>query len=418
MRILLINHYAGSHELGMNFRPYYLAKNWLKMGHSVSIVGSSYSHSRIKQPKITGLVSREKISNIDYIWLYGNRYFGNGIGRAVNILLFVFQSLFLFFILRKPYDVILTSSTFTLDIFTAIIYKNLQQVFFRSKKSIIIFEPHDLWPMALTELGKMSKYNPFVVLNSIGEKLSITHSSRIISMHPGNIDHLAKRGAKKHNFHYIPNGVNIDDWKKEIEPDIKIKKKLDKVKNYNNKIIMYTGSISVANDIEILMESSKITNMKAEYVIVGHGHMLEKYKKYVVDNNLPFHFIGKVSKNQIPKILSYADICYVGFKNSPLLKYGVGANKIWDYMMSGKPIIMSVNSCNDPIKEANCGQTISNGSVTNLACVLDKFIGLDDEKLEKLGQNAKDFVLKNNTYDVLASKCINIFEDALKEVDN
>ena len=59
------------------------------MGHSVSIVGSSYSHSRIKQPKITGLVSREKISNIDYVWLYGNKYFGNGIGRVVNILLFV-----------------------------------------------------------------------------------------------------------------------------------------------------------------------------------------------------------------------------------------------------------------------------------------------------------------------------------------
>ena len=33
MNILLINHYAGSPELGMEFRPYYMAKEWVKAGH-------------------------------------------------------------------------------------------------------------------------------------------------------------------------------------------------------------------------------------------------------------------------------------------------------------------------------------------------------------------------------------------------
>ena len=35
MNILLINHYAGSPELGMEFRPYYMAKEWVKAGHQV-----------------------------------------------------------------------------------------------------------------------------------------------------------------------------------------------------------------------------------------------------------------------------------------------------------------------------------------------------------------------------------------------
>ena len=38
MNILLINHYAGSPELGMEFRPYYMAKEWVKAGHQVLIV--------------------------------------------------------------------------------------------------------------------------------------------------------------------------------------------------------------------------------------------------------------------------------------------------------------------------------------------------------------------------------------------
>ena len=44
MNILLINHYAGSPDLGMEFRPYYMAKEWQKAGHHVRIVGGSFSH--------------------------------------------------------------------------------------------------------------------------------------------------------------------------------------------------------------------------------------------------------------------------------------------------------------------------------------------------------------------------------------
>ena len=51
MNILLINHYAGSPELGMEFRPYYMAKEWVKAGHQVLIVGGSFSHLRKVQPQ-------------------------------------------------------------------------------------------------------------------------------------------------------------------------------------------------------------------------------------------------------------------------------------------------------------------------------------------------------------------------------
>ena len=51
MKILLINHYAGSPNLGMEFRPYYVTKGWVKLGHEVLIVGGSYSHLRKVQPQ-------------------------------------------------------------------------------------------------------------------------------------------------------------------------------------------------------------------------------------------------------------------------------------------------------------------------------------------------------------------------------
>lgn len=48
MNIILINHYAGSNIHGMEFRPYYLAREWVKMGHNVTIIAASFSHLRQK----------------------------------------------------------------------------------------------------------------------------------------------------------------------------------------------------------------------------------------------------------------------------------------------------------------------------------------------------------------------------------
>ena len=44
VNILLINHYAGSLLHGMEYRPFYLAREWVRAGHQVQIVAASFSH--------------------------------------------------------------------------------------------------------------------------------------------------------------------------------------------------------------------------------------------------------------------------------------------------------------------------------------------------------------------------------------
>ena len=52
MNILYIDHYAGSLSMGMEFRPYYLAREWKKLGHTVRIIGADYSHLRKNNPSV------------------------------------------------------------------------------------------------------------------------------------------------------------------------------------------------------------------------------------------------------------------------------------------------------------------------------------------------------------------------------
>ena len=50
MNILLISHYAGAPQYGMEFRSYYMAREWVRQGHQVTVVGASFSHLRHHQP--------------------------------------------------------------------------------------------------------------------------------------------------------------------------------------------------------------------------------------------------------------------------------------------------------------------------------------------------------------------------------
>jgi hypothetical protein len=66
LNILLINHYAGSVRHGMEYRPFYLAREWVRLGHRVRIVASSQSHIRAQAPQLDGRVRLdETIDGVD-----------------------------------------------------------------------------------------------------------------------------------------------------------------------------------------------------------------------------------------------------------------------------------------------------------------------------------------------------------------
>ena len=168
MKILLINHDAGSLLHGMEYRPYYIARHFTSMGHSVSIIGASFSHVRQRQPEYKGLFHVETIDGINYYWLKTPTYVGSGIHRILNMSMFII-GLFLksgYFIKIIRPDVVIASSTYPLDIFPA-------HYIARRCRVACIFEVHDLWPLSPMQLGGMSKYHPFIIIMQIAD-LSVT----------------------------------------------------------------------------------------------------------------------------------------------------------------------------------------------------------------------------------------------------
>lgn len=116
-KILLIDHYAGSPEMGMEFRPYYFAKEWVKAGNRVDILAGDYSHLRIKNPKVKKDFEEEVIDGVHYHWIRTGTYEGNGVKRALTMFRFVWKLWLNAKKIARKFepDVIITSSTYPLD---------------------------------------------------------------------------------------------------------------------------------------------------------------------------------------------------------------------------------------------------------------------------------------------------------------
>lgn len=392
--IWIINEYAGSPYHGMEFRHYYFAKELIKNGFDVTIISASYSHLFKNSPIVKKSYQFENIDGINYLWIKVNKYKNaRTIGRIIKWFIFTIK---LFFIpVKNEPSYIITSPMQTMEVIPA---------YYLSKKfkSKFIFEIRDIWPLTLIELKNYSSNNPFIKLLSWAENFAIRKSDLIISVLPGYGKYLQDNGINK-DFLYLPNCVSIDDLKKEYDLDEKIKNKIPD----NKFIIGYTGTIGLANAIDILIDVAIMLEKYKDifFVIVGDGADKERLKNKA-SNYKNIIFIDSIPKFQIQSILKKFNLCYIGTLNKNFYKYGVSMNKIFDYMYSEKPILEAINTEYSLVKMANCGIQTEAEKVEKIAEAILKFYNMTEDERKELGLNGKRYLLENHTYDKIVKKFI------------
>jgi glycosyltransferase involved in cell wall biosynthesis len=414
MNILIINHYAGSPKYGMEYRPYYMAKEWQALGHEVRIIAGNQSHLRKVKPNS----EREYIDGIEYCWVKTSKYKGNGIGRFINILSFVLYIYISFKKLLhgfKP-EYVIASSTYPLDIFPA-------HRIARAYNAKLIYEVHDLWPLSPIELGGMSKFNPFIMLMQFGENYAYRKCNAVISMLPCAFEHMKKHGLTSNKFFYIPNGVKKEEWDKCFEPlSDSYQDSFLQIKKQFNFVIGYLGAHGIANSLHSLIDAADILrNYSIAFVLVGQGQEKIKLEKAVQEKKmLNVFFLPSVPKTNIGNILNFFDVAFIGLQNQSLFRFGISPNKLMDYMLAAKPIVCAINAGNDPVGDAKAGLTIEPENSIAIANAIKWMSLLSKEELFKMGENGHRYVLENHDYKVLAKDFINILQnqESLNEKNN
>lgn len=404
MNILLINHYAGSPEMGMEFRPYYFAGEWIKMGHHVDIIAADYSHLRIKNPEVSEDFQTEEIDGIRYHWVRAGRYEGNGVKRAFSMFRFVGKLWLHAGKIVEEYkpDVVITSSTYPLDTYAG-------QRIARKSRAKLIHEVHDMWPISPMELGGMSKYHPFIVLMQLAENSFCKKSDIVVSLLPNAKEYFMAHGMAEHKFVSVANGIVLKEWEEKKPLPDEIKKILDQMRESCGFLLCFFGSHTRSYAIEYLINAVKqFSPEEAGLVLVGNGTDKARLQE-MGKESFNIWFMDSIPKMYIPALLEWVDGIYIGAVRNKMFRFGICMNKLFDSMMSGKPILYAVDAPNNYIEEFGCGISVLPEDTDALVCGIQKLLSMPEEERQKMGERGKQAVLTHFTYDILAEQVESLF---------
>lgn len=408
MNILIINHYAGSSEMGMAFRPYYLAREWAKLGHKVDIIAADYSHLRRKNPRVEKDFQKEEIDDITYHWIKTGSYEGNGVKRAITMAKFV-SKLWLkskkIINEIKP-DVVICSSTYPLDTYVG------QRIRKKSKKRVkLIHEVHDMWPISPIEIGGMSPKHPFIRVMQTAENSFCKKSDIVVSLLPAAKDYFIEHGMSSVKFRHISNGVLLSDWEQYDKIPVDISEHFIKNSQNGKFNICFFGSIHKTYNLELLIEAvKKIKRNDIAVTFIGPGLDKKELQQLCVGYEDKFRFFDPIKKNQIPDLFNYIDASFVGSKSQKIFRFGISMNKLFDSMMGGKPILYMVDAPNNYVKEYVCGIVVKEQTEESLIEAINKICDLPKEEQMRMGQNGHDAAMSKFNYTTLAKQFIEIME--------
>ena len=404
MNILYINHYAGSPALGMEFRPYYLAREWVRLGHRVQIVAADFSHVRAKQPSAGDSV----LDGIHYRHYKTPGYRGNGLGRVKNIWSFlrqVWADTPRLLREAKP-DVVIASSTYPMDIWVA-------RRIARQAGAKLVYEVHDLWPLSPIELSGMSPRHPFIMWCQAAEDAAYRSADVVVSMLPKVHTYMAGRGLDLRKLHIVPNGITLDEWQGEPPPlrdDVAqaLQPRGESAGLGQGQVVGYAGSMGEPNALDVLLDAAALLRDEPlRFVLVGSGHEQARLAARVSAEGLQnVTLLSPIPKAQVPAFLARVDIAYIGWQRVPLYRFGIAPNKLMDYMMARCTVLHSVEAGNDPVAEAGCGLTVPPQDAQAVADGLRRLAALPDAERQAMGERGRNFVLAHHTYPVLAQRFI------------
>ncbi len=412
MNILLINHYAGSPEMGMEFRPYYFAREWVKKGHKVDIIAADYSHLRRVNPEIEKDFSASDIDGITYHWIKTNEYDGNGVQRSLTMAKFISK------LWKKAKwiantlepDVVICSSTYPLDTYVG---QRIRKV--SKKKVLLIHEVHDMWPATLYEVGGMSKKHPFVIAMQIAENSAYKHSDYVVSLLPNAEGYMKEHGLGENKFVCIPNGVILNEWKNPTPIPEEHQKFFDKLKAENKFIVGYFGGHALSNALDLLIDTAALTKDKdIQFVLVGNGVEKKNLMQKAEDKGLSnVTFLPPVPKAAVPDLCKNFDCIYMGGMKSPLYRFGLCLNKMFDTMASGKPGICAFG-LKTYFSEYECGfdTAVDSGAICE---AIEKIKNLSDDELKMLQQRSREICENRFNYEVEAVQFIKLMEKGVQK---
>jgi glycosyltransferase involved in cell wall biosynthesis len=402
--VWIINQYASTPATGIGGRHFYLARELVKQGYIVYVVVSSANHLLRKPVSFETPFKMEVVDGINFVWVKMPAYTeAHSTQRALNWFLFPWRLLKLPQVISDNPSAVLCSSP------SPIAFLGAQRLA-RRFNARLIFEVRDIWPLTLTEIGGHLPNHPFIRFMQWVEDKAYRDADRVVSNLKNAVEHMVGRGMAQEKFSWVPNGFSQDEVNLKAPLNHKAANQLPVGKF----LIGYTGTLGVANALDTLILAAEQLQDVPEiaFVLVGGGKEKSALQQLAAEKGLSnVVFIDPIPKVEIQAMLARFNACFIGWMNDPLYRFGIGANKIPEYLYSGKPIIHSFSGSCDPIVNVQAGLQVPAEDVTALVDAIRKLYKLPAEARAQMGANGRQAAVSQYEYSQLAERLAGILFD-------
>lgn len=406
MNIWYINHYATPPSYGLPGRPYSIAMNLEKLGHKVIVICATYHHLRqFPAPSCDHYIC-QKYKGVGYYHLPTRYYKGSGLVRLLNMLDFSWQ-------IKKLSNRVVRNELMLPDVIIPscahpLVFPpsyELSKIF----NAKLIYEIRDIWPLSLVELANVPSLHPIVLWFKWIERRAYRQADAVVSLLPNALEHMVLLGLDKRKFHYIPNGIDREEWEMSSVPLPNEHQSLfQHLKKEGKLVVVYAGAHGPPNALDQILDLSKLNQNRSKpyhFILIGDGIEKEKLVKRTRDESIHFvSFLPRIEKKQVITALRLAEVCFIGWKKRSIYKYGISPNKIGDYFMSARPVLHAVDAGNDPVQEAGAGISVEPYNTKEIDDALQRFYTMSKAERDAMGMNGRQYALGNLDWTILARR--------------
>jgi len=409
--IWYVNHYARPPSHGGSGRPNFLARELIKLGHRVLVVAASHHHIRSEPVPEVGLYEPREFDGVPFLFLPTRPYRGNTLRRYMNMqdfsrgvggLLESVKS----GVVQAP-DVMIASSA---HIF---VYRPVRRVA-RRLGARVIFEVRDLWPLSLVEIAGLHPWHPAVKWMERIEREAYETADAVVSLLPNAMEHMGPRGLSADRFHWIPNGVSASEWQGEPAPlPTDLQSAMDRYRDLGKLVVVYTGAHGPPNALDQLLDlaAAGSGHRPYQFLLIGDGILKESLQSEARKRSADFlSFFPPISASAARSAMRQADVCFIGWQDKPIYRCGISANKLFEYLMSGTPVLHAVSRCADPVQIAGAGISVPPYRPAELDGALRKLAAMTPAERNAMGARGREYVLKHHEWSILGRRYAELCE--------
>jgi len=390
-------------------RHFYFCKYAVSKGHTVSAITSNvdYKNARVKIPGAKGTIKR-LIEGVDiyYVYSYAN-FRGSFIKRFYYYLTYFFSSIAQSLKLKETHVIYAVSTPLTVGL--------LGYIVSRMRKIPFVFEVSDVWPDAAVACGVV-KNKTLIKLAHRLEMFCYKKATHIIGLSQGICNNIIAKGVDRGKLSMISNGVDFslfnlygDDSKR-----LALRTKFGFGDSF---VVMYLGAHGTYNALDTIIDAAiKLKDdPRFSFVFVGAGDEKPKLHRRVSEQFLSnIIFLPPIPRLESAAMLAAADAFVLPNRKGDFFT-GNLPNKIFDFMASARPVVVSgAGETAELVIAAGCGRVGNAEDGLAMAISIIELAEMPVEERMAMGARGRDYVLMHYDRKRLSERFLEILFNAVK----